>query len=128
MSLKHPTGTIRRGDSLESVQNTLGLSISPEPLEEEDGPGYFYHLTDLGFWVFFNEDYKVYSIRFDTPYQYAIQGVKIGDTKEQVMRTKGKPDRYFPFSDAQSQWIYDKPYFMRIDFDLDNNRVKNIFC
>ena len=119
MSLKHPTLLICKGDSLDLVQNRIGLSIPPELLDEDDGYRYFYHLTDLGFWVFFNEDYKVYSIRFDYPYSYAIEGVQIGDTKEEVITTKGKPTRYFPVPDGKSRWIYDIPHFMRIDFDSD---------
>jgi len=127
MSLKHPTLAIRRGDSLKSVQNRLGLTIPPEPLAEDDGSGYFYHLANLGFWVFFNEDYKVYSIRFDDPYPYAIEGIQIGDTKEEVIIKKGKPNRYFPVPDDKSRWIYDVPQFLRVDFDSETNRVEKIF-
>jgi hypothetical protein len=109
------------------VKNRLGLNISPESLDADDGSGYFYHLTDLGFWVFFKGDYKVYSIRFDFPYPYAIEGVRIGDTKEEVIITKGKPDRYFSVPDGKSRWIYDVPHFLRVDFDSETNRVENIF-
>lgn len=125
MNCEHATLSIQRGDSLTTVQRALALTVLPTPIPECDGEGYFYHLPELGFWVFFDKAYHVYSIRFNSPYAYAIEGIKIGDTKEDVVNMRGKPDRHFPVPVIQA-WIYDKPTFLRIDFNRETNRVEKI--
>lgn len=127
MNSEHPTLVVSRGDSLDSVRNILRLSSPPEALDESDGPGYFYHLPGLGFRVFFDGAKQVYSIRFDHPYPYAVEGVRIGDTEEDVINARGKPDRHFPVPDGQARWIYDRPRFLRVDFNPETNRVETIF-
>jgi len=127
MSREHPTLRIRRGDSLQSVQKILGLTVSPE-IESDDGEEMrFYHLADLGFWVFFDDSAQVYSIRIDPPYLYAVEGVRIGDTKDKVLSVRGKPHRYFPVQDGTDRWLYDRPSFFRVDFNPDTDCVENIF-
>lgn len=128
MNLNHPTLTVRNGDALDAVQTMLGLTDPPETLEADDGgPGYFYHLEDLGFWVFFRLTREVYSIRFDHPYPYRVDGVHIGDSMESVLHARGKPDRHFPIVDDKPRWIYDKPRFLRVDFHRETKRVEHIF-
>lgn len=127
MSFEHPTLAICKGDSVDSVRDVLGLNVSPEPMSEPDTSGSFYHLAELGFWVFFNENNQVYSIRFDSSYPYAIEGIRIGDTKEKVINMIGKPHRRFPLPDRKDRWFYDKPRFLRVDFDTETNRVEKIF-
>lgn len=127
MNLEHPTLAIRRGDSLDSVRNLLGLTSMPEAMIEPDGPGSFYHLEELGFWVFLNEEQQVYSLRFDDLYPYTIDGVRVGSTMEDVRNARGNPDRRFPVPDGKTRWIYDKPRFLRVDFSAEENRVEKIF-
>ena len=127
MNSEHPTLTIRRNDTLDTVQKLLGLDVPPEGLPESDPPTYYYHLPELGFWVFFDEKGIVYSIRFDHPYPYVVGAVKIGDTQDDVLRARGNPSRHFPVPDGKARWIYDKPHFMRVDFEAKTNRVEKIF-
>lgn len=127
MSFEHPTLTIRKGDSISVAQAGLALESLPEPISESDGKGCFYHLADLGFWVFFNEEGIVYSIRFDSFYPYPVEGIRIGDSKQQVLNVRGKPNRHFPVHDGKERWIYDTPRFLRVDFDPENGCVEKIF-
>ncbi len=127
MSSDHPTLTISRGDSLDSVQRSLQLTAPPDQIPDPEFVGSFYHLDELGFWVFFNQDSCVYSIRFESPFRYDIEGIRIGDAREEVIRTRGKPHRKLPIPDAKERWVYDRPRFLRIDFDPETDRVETIF-
>jgi hypothetical protein len=123
---EHPAVTIMRGDTVGSVQSKLKLSAAPTPMAPEDGKGSFYHLDDLGFWVFFDDNGHVYSLRYDANFPYAIEGIKMGDSRDAVQKARGKRDRLHSVQDKE-RWIYDKPRFLRVDFDPTNSRVERIF-
>lgn len=127
MEAKHPALTIERGDTLEVVQQKLGLTEPPTPQEPFAGMGAaYYHLPDIGFWVFFKADNRVYTMRFDAEFPHDVEGVRVGDTRDRVLEQRGKPDRLHPVGDKE-RWIYDKPKFLRIDFDASTNTVEKIF-
>jgi hypothetical protein len=123
---EHHTLEINIGDSIDSVKKILGLG-EPQRLPDPDKVIYHYHLPELGFWVFFNESSVVYSIRFEHPYPYAIARVHVGDTKEKVLQTVGKPHRYLPIPDGRNRWLYDKPPRIRIDFNNQSDLVEKVF-
>ena len=126
-SYDHPTLSVKRGDTIAEVQEKLWLKSFPHPIVETDKHAFYYHLPDLGFWVFFNEESKVYSIRYEAPYPFSIEGIKIGDHKEKVLEVRGKPNRHMPIPDGKTRWIYDRPRFIRMDFDPETNLIEKIF-
>jgi hypothetical protein len=118
--------TIVEGEPMASVQTKLGLKSAPE-LDDEDPRGTtFYHFADLGAWVFFTGEGQVKSIRFNAPFALAVDGVCIGNTRDEVMKVRGRPDRFHPIDDKE-RWIYYGPPFLRVDFDPASNRVDKIF-
>lgn len=123
----HPSLDLQKGDTVEAVQHKLGLTHAPTPSPDTDPPANHYHLADVGVWVFFNEHNKVYSIRFDAPFAHAIEGVKIGDTKDAVVAARGQPDRQMQMPDRKARWIWDRPRFLRVDFDPKTNVVEKVF-
>jgi len=127
MNFEQATLSIRRGDSIKVVQEKLAISASPDRLPEVEEVVYFYHLEFLGFWVFFKESGLAYSIRFENPYPYTIEGVSIGKTKEEVLAIRGSVFRNMPIPDGKTRWIYDQPQFLRIDFNKETGRVEKVF-
>lgn len=127
MKANHSTLKIKRGDALSLVKEKLDLISPPDRLPDPDKLIYFYHLSELGFWVFFDESEVVYSIRFEYPYTYAIDGIYIGDTKERVSEVLGNPERYLPVPDGKNHWVYYHPQMIRIDFNSETNRVERVF-
>lgn len=127
MNSENSIESIVIGDSMMAAQEKLGLGKLPGRLPDPDKLIYFYHLPDIGFWVFFNENGSAYSIRFEYPYPNSIEGVKIGDTKKKVSDVLGKPKRYLPLGDGKSHWVYEKPHRVRVDFNVDTRLVEKIF-
>lgn len=127
MKAEHRTLEINKGDTVNAVKQKLGLVEEPERLPEVDKLIFHYHLAELGFWVFFNESGVAYSIRFDNPFPYHVNGIRIGDTKDQVLDALGEPQRYLPIPDSQNRWIYDKEVRIRVDFNGSTERVEKIF-
>ena len=127
MNSDHPTIKISRGDSIDAVRELLQLAEPPEPIPDPERAGSFYHLDELGFWVFFDKDSLVYSIRFESPYEHEVEGIRIGSTREEVMQIHGKAQRKLPIPDSTERWIYDRPRFLRIDFNPQTNLVEKIF-
>ena len=50
-----------------------------------------YKFEQQGVSVFFNQFGKLSSVRFDLPYEGAIDGVKLGDSVERLIKIKGQP-------------------------------------
>jgi hypothetical protein len=120
-----PILTIEPGDDLASVQRKLGVSAPPVPDEQDPRGTTFYHFPENGTWVFFNRDALVESIRFNSPFGQPIDGVRIGDTEGMVRQTRGEPDRLHPLD--PNAWVYEKPRFVRFDFDPVSRRVIEIY-
>jgi hypothetical protein len=116
---------IKKGETIETVKQKLGLG-SPTRLPDPDRLIYHYHLPELGFWVFFNESGIVYSIRFEAPFPDSIEGVLIGDSKDQVIGAIGKPQRLLPMPDSRNRWLYDK-LKIRVDFNDKSELVEKVF-
>lgn len=55
----------------------------------------------------FSENGKVYSVRLRSPFSGDVRGIKIGYTKDAVIRVLGKPDRLWPVHDGIDRWFYD---------------------
>jgi hypothetical protein len=118
--------SIEEGDTLASVQQRLGIQHPPAIDDEVPPEATFYHFPELGFWVFFRDGGLVYSIRFDAPFALPVNGVRIGDSRDQVRNVLGRPARLHPIDDKE-RWISDQPRFLRVDFDPRTARVDEIY-
>ncbi|HEM7881214.1 TPA: hypothetical protein U2L31_007700 [Burkholderia contaminans] len=75
----------------------------------------------------FSENGKVYSVRIRSPFSGDVRGIKIGYTKDAVVRVLGRPDRLWPVHDGIDRWFYDAKTFMRVDFNPDSDLVEFIY-
>jgi hypothetical protein len=75
----------------------------------------------------YSQNGTVYSVRIKSPFAGDVRGIKIGDTKDEVIRVLGKPNRLWPVHDGIDRWFYDAKSFMRVDFDPETNLVECIY-
>lgn len=75
----------------------------------------------------FSKGGKVYSVRIKAPFSGDVRGIKIGYTKDNVVRVLGKPDRLWPVHDGIDRWFYDAKSFMRVDFNPETSLVEFIY-
>ena len=80
-----------------------------------------------GVMLFFNIDtHRLYTIRFDAPFSLPVDGVCIGNTKQEVLNIRGKADRIDPFPAPKTLpttiWMYGKiGNWIRYDFEKKRN-------
>jgi hypothetical protein len=131
---------LKKGDPLSKVKEFYRVSYDPQ----ESGPrvpGSFYYAYDFpkyGVSVFFDNLLQVLTLRFDRPFSGKIDGISIGDTKEQVVKLKGEPLRKFQspdFKKAQENkrtslnevWVYEsESEFFRCEFGSSSNKLQTI--
>lgn len=117
---------LKEGMSLEDVQSAL--DTSDRPVEEEDDDDVFHVMRspDHGVEIFFKDD-VVDTVAFRSPFSGAVRGVRIGATKDEVQRLLGEPQRNWSIGDGVDRWIYEKPEFIRADFDPQTETVDTIY-
>lgn len=83
---------IKLGDTYERVKEVYQTPLEPEPYRSAAVTrGSHLRLKTKGVWFFFTREGKIYTIRFDAPYNGTIGGMKIGDNLAQLQKTLGKP-------------------------------------
>ncbi|MFL9872419.1 hypothetical protein [Paraburkholderia megapolitana] len=75
----------------------------------------------------YSQNGKVYSVRIRSPFSGDVRGIRIGYTKDEVIRVLGKPNKLWPVHDGIARWFYDAESFMRVDFDPETNVVEFIY-
>jgi hypothetical protein len=85
---------LHAGDTAEKVREVYKTEKQPEPYKSatEENTTQL-RLKTRGVWFFFDMDGKIYTIRLDAPFAGAINGVKIGDTREKMFEVLGQPIR-----------------------------------
>ncbi|MBA5689807.1 hypothetical protein [Rugamonas apoptosis] len=88
---------IKKGDSILTVKEHYKINYEPQMYEKATPGGtyYNYHLTEYGIYIFLDASKNVLSLRFDAPFSGKIDGVSVGDTKENVVKLKGEPLKQF---------------------------------
>jgi hypothetical protein len=87
---------LKKGDPLSRVKEFYRVSNDPE--KHPPAPGktqYVYHFVECGVWVFFDNALLVQTLRFDRPFSGKIEGVSVGNTKEELVKLKGEPLKKF---------------------------------
>lgn len=87
--------SLQKGDRVDKVKKFYKISSDPERWARPapSGAAYQYHFPEYGVWVFFDSNLHISSFRFDHPFAGKIGGIAICDTKDQVLRIKGEPER-----------------------------------
>lgn len=75
----------------------------------------------------YSKNGKIYSVRIKSPFSGDVRGIKIGDSKSEVIRLLGKPNRLWPVHDGIDRWFYDSQSFMRVDFNPETDLVEFIY-
>lgn len=106
------------GDSYDKVRTVLHI---PEEAKPYQATGPDHTLLDVdaqGISFFFDSSKTVYAINFHKPFAGSIWGVKLGDSKDDVKRRLGEPDK----SSSTETRFY---YFSKVvvDFDSSNKVV-----
>jgi hypothetical protein len=84
------------------------------------------HLANEGMWCFFDPSNQLSSVRIEAPFTAAVDGVKIGDSLEQVNAVLGASVKNFPFADSRAYLYFKNPKtFER--FDVHDGVVRAIF-
>ncbi len=86
---------LKKGDSLDAVKKFYRVSREPtaESKPQPTSPHFFYRFPQYGVWVYFDSGKKVQLLRFEHPFAGKIDGVSIGDAKQDVLKHKGEPAR-----------------------------------
>jgi hypothetical protein len=120
---------IRIGDPDSKVREIYKPSSGPD--YNSDISSYYYHFPELGLWFFYDKNMRVRTIRIESPFKGAVDGIRIGDTEETVRSLKGAPARTTDgLQDNSTALIYDRSSvgtFIRFDVDNSTGRVVIIF-
>jgi hypothetical protein len=108
---------IKKGQDNEEVERILNYKLDLIEFKDEYVHYYYCRFEDIGVWLFFKiEDKKLYTIRYEYPFPIEVEGIKIGFTKKEVKKIKGKPHRKWPIRNEELDiWLYDEPEFIRFD-------------
>lgn len=126
-----PSFSISVGDSLASVQHTLGTLDAPTPtrsavvIDER-----MLAFPNLGIRIFFDAANQVYAVRIEAPYAGSVNGTELHQPRESLTSVLGAPVKTLaiPGSKPNSSFLFkpDASTRLRYDFDADD-RVKTIF-
>lgn len=113
------------GDELAKLQAAYPGSPAPSPYRSGDRDNrLMLRLPDRGLWFFLTADGTVNTVRVETPFADAIDGVRLGDALEDVRRAlhaDGTPI-------GTGQYVFATPATHRLRVDLDAaQRVRTIF-
>lgn len=108
---------ISAGDSIAKVKEFFQISEDPKRLEQPTPGGtyYSYRFPAYGIYIFFDDAKLVKSLRFDPPFAGKIDGVSIGDTREQVLSLKGEPTKRFEGLPDKQAIENGGPAFLRME-------------
>jgi hypothetical protein len=115
---------IKPGDTLNDVKNAYHTSAEPEPVKSNTPGSTCLRLQDMGIWFFFDNAGKIYVIRLESPFNGTIEGVRIGDNSNKVLRTLGEPDPTKP-GRSNGHFFYPRQG-LHLLFD-SNGILRNIF-
>jgi len=115
---------VKPGDTLKDVRNAYHTSAEPEPAGPNLPDKTFLRLQDMGIWFFFDQTGKIYIIRLESPFNGTIEGVRIGDSSNKVLRTLGEPDPTKP-GRSNGHFFYPRQG-LHLLFD-NNGTLRNIF-
>ena len=115
------------GLSLTEVKRIIG-DISLRQIRDADFQCDCIDFVEDGVSLFFKPDtHLLYTIKYYSPYDGDIHGIRLGMTHREVKSILGEPSRKDPFPwlpDNRSIWIYDKMEpngSFRLDFDKKRN-------
>jgi hypothetical protein len=83
------------------------------------------HLAERGLWFFVDQG-TVESVRIDAPFKGAAEGIRIGDSLEQLLQAKGSPS-VAPFEFAGSDAYVYRTANVRYDVSRTTKKVVTIF-
>ena len=88
---------IKAGDSVEQVKEFFKITEDPTHSASlaPGGPSYTYHFPAYGIYIFFDDAKLVRTLRFEPPFTGKVEGVSIGDSKDQILKLKGEPTKRF---------------------------------
>jgi len=116
-----PPLPITNGDTLEKVKAALGTSQETTSYTASHNRGLRLELLDRGLIIFFDNDRKVYTVRFQAPFAGSVGGVRIGDSRENVVGRLGQPLRSW----GDGSRVY---YAGKVSIDYDrSNTVRAMF-
>jgi hypothetical protein len=118
-----PPLPIAIGDSLKMVRTALKTTQEGKPYRSNvtDKDEWELDFPDKGLRIFFDENRKVDTIRFDAPFSGSIFGVRIGDSRASVVKLLGQPLR--SWSDDTRVYYENK---VSIDYG-QSNTVETMF-
>jgi len=111
--------SIRVGDKVETVQRALHTSFEPVAGSNSDHLSVL-HIENRGLWVFFDAANEVKSVRFAAPFDGIVSGIRIGDSRSDVIAKLGQP--VFPTSMPNipmAPALYNLKYGTTIRFSFD---------
>jgi hypothetical protein len=122
---------LHTGDTLDKVREIYKTDKQPEPYKTtiEEGKTEL-RLRTKGVWFFFDKDNKIYTIRLDAPFAGAINGVRIGDSREKMMDVLGQPIKTLkPLSDSGPfSYIYYLDDDTTANFTVDSDgKLETVF-
>ena len=84
---------INIGDSVAKVKEYFQIAEEPKPADRVGAPEYTYHFPAYGIYIFFDVAKRVKTLRFESPFSGAIDGISVGNSKERVLKLKGEPTK-----------------------------------
>jgi hypothetical protein len=131
---------LKKGDPLSKVKEFYGVSYDPQKSDPPTPSGiyYTYHFAKYGVYVFFDNFLQVATLRFDRPFSGKIDGVSVGDTKDEVVKLKGEPPTRFESPDLNNvhlgarlslneAWVYKgEGELLRYDLGSVSGKVQTI--
>ena len=118
---------LTRGMTVDAVEKIIG-AISLKYIREDDFQCDCAEFAEDGVSLFFKpETHLLYTIKYYSPYEGCVHGVKLGMTQNEVKSILGAPSRKDPFPwlpDQRAIWLYDSIEAhgsLRLDFDKKRN-------
>lgn len=119
------------GDSFAKVKDFYGLKFDPP--KSDSSAAYEYLLDQIGVWIFFDDEKRIDTLRFQKPFTGKFDEVGIGDNFQHMMEKRGEPDHKMPglfYSESQplSARLYYPSDSDFVRYDIDRNRIQVIFA